>query len=67
MSVSSSVDPTPLSHPSPLPPGNYINKSLLALGHVIQKLSEASNRASIRGGGEAATHVPFRCVGPRKT
>lgn len=41
--------------------GNYINKSLLALGHVIQKLSEASSRGSIRGG-ENATHVPFRCV-----
>lgn len=41
--------------------GNYINKSLLALGHVIQKLSEASSRGSIRAG-EGPTHVPFRYV-----
>ena len=35
--------------------GQYINKSLLALGHVIQKLSDA---AGLRGGG--GVHVPFR-------
>jgi hypothetical protein len=46
-------------HPSNPCKGNYINKSLLALGHVIQKLSDASSRGSIRGG-EGATHVPFR-------
>jgi len=36
--------------------GQFINKSLLALGHVIQKLSEATGWRNIPG----SPHIPFR-------
>lgn len=35
--------------------GQYINKSLLALGHVIQKLSSTPSSAPL-----SSQHIPFR-------
>jgi Kinesin-like protein len=39
--------------------GQYINKSLLTLGHVVYKLAEASSRRESGGGGSLDnTHIP---------
>jgi hypothetical protein len=48
--------------------GQYINKSLLTLGHVVHKLSEMSSRAAFDGGGTSSSlsmmapneHIPYR-------
>ena len=48
--------------------GQYINKSLLTLGHVVHKLSEMSSRADVDGGGTSSSlsmmapneHIPYR-------
>ena len=48
--------------------GQYINKSLLTLGHVVHKLSEMSSRAVVDGGGTSSSlsmmapneHIPYR-------
>ena len=40
--------------------GQYINKSLLTLGHVIHKLSEMSSREVISDGKGNQEHIPYR-------
>jgi centromeric protein E len=41
--------------------GQYINKSLLTLGHVIYKLAEVSSKGGANGGRAIdATHIPYR-------
>jgi hypothetical protein len=40
--------------------GHYINKSLLTLGHVIWKLSEASRKHPNMSFAELSKHIPYR-------
>lgn len=40
--------------------GQYINKSLLTLGHVVYKLAEASLKSGMDKGGLDSTHIPVR-------
>jgi len=45
--------------------GQYINKSLLTLGHVVYKLAEASSKRESNGGGGGSNgldnlHIPYR-------